>query len=400
MAETNRYSGVAIILHWVIAALILGQIAGGLYMHNLPNDAANKFDLYQLHKSFGITVLILTVIRLAWRIGHTPPPLPAHMAGWEKLVARATHWLFYALLFLTPLAGWAMVSVSPTDIPTRVFGVLPWPHLPISAGDRAAAEEAFKEGHEVLAFAMLGLLALHVGAALKHHFINRDGVLTSMAPASVAQVIGVVGVLATLTLGGVFYLNAPKATPVVADAVLETGPIAADVTGVEWTIDKAASRLYFIAREKGKPFEGEFENFDASILFDPADLTNARIEVLVSTASASTGDDLRDSNLPGAEWFDIKTHPTAHFLSTSITGTGDGAYEARGILAIKEFRKEITLPFTLQTDGDDAIAEGEVEIIRTDFGLGANDDWLDEEDVALEVSLKFVVSAQRSRPRS
>ena len=392
MNGIDRYSSVAVVLHWVIAILIIGQIAGGWYMHRLPNAAAIKFDLYQLHKSFGVTIILLTLARLGWRLGHKPPALPAHMAGWEKFAARATHWLFYVLLIMAPLTGWAMVSASPTDIPTKLFGVVPWPHMPFfeGAADRKAIEDMFKERHEFFAYGILVLLALHVGAALKHHFFNKDAVLVSMAPRTVLQTVGVAGLLGAFLLAGAAYWTAPSpvtaATPAITPDRAETG---------DWIIDKNASRLSFVGREKDKAFRGEFTEFDAVIQFDPDNLAEARIDVTVMTASATTNDELRDSNLPGDQWFDIKDHPTAAFVSTDVVKTDDGEYQARGTLKIKEFEKEIRLPFTLAIEGDKARAEGEVALIRTDFGLGADSGWLDEEGVALEVAVMFEVHADR-----
>jgi cytochrome b561 len=182
-----RYSAVAIALHWMIAVLVLGQLAGGFYMANLPKEqAALKFEIYQWHKSFGITILLLTAARVLWRLTHKPPPLPAAMPHWEKVAARSVHAAFYVLLIVMPLVGWAVVSSSPLapSVQTYLFGIVYWPHLPIfdDVADRAAVSHQFAEAHETLAYVTTGLVALHVGAALKHHFINRDGVLGYMAP--------------------------------------------------------------------------------------------------------------------------------------------------------------------------------------------------------------------------
>ncbi|MBI1392259.1 MAG: cytochrome b [Alphaproteobacteria bacterium] len=184
-AERPGYAGVAIALHWIIAAMILGQIAGGFYMHNLP-DGNQKFELYQLHKSTGITILLLSLVRLGWRLTHPAPPLPGGMPDWQRLLARGTHIGFYALMIGVPLGGWAIVSASPLapSVPTYLFGAIPWPHLPFFDGveDRKATAEAIAEMHELGAFSILGLFALHVAAALKHHFKDKDGVLARMLP--------------------------------------------------------------------------------------------------------------------------------------------------------------------------------------------------------------------------
>lgn len=185
--ERERYTSVAIGLHWLIATLALGQIAGGLYMEGLPDSAdAEKFQLIQLHKSFGITILLLTLARLGWRLTHKPPPLPVAMPGWQKALARGVHVLFYALLIGVPLGGWAMVSASPLaeTVQTYLFGVIPWPHLPFFDGveDRRGLAHDIAELHELGAKTMLALVVLHVGAAMKHWLMDSDGVLESMLP--------------------------------------------------------------------------------------------------------------------------------------------------------------------------------------------------------------------------
>ena len=173
------YSRVAIILHWLMALMIISLIAVGNYMHDL--EGGNKFQLYQLHKSFGITVLILSFLRLFWRLGHKPPALPADMKNWEIWASKLTHWGFYVLMIGTPLMGWVMVSASPFNIPTELFGVVPWPDFPgISRGEKLA--DLFGEVHEIMAKLIVLLVVLHVGAALKHHFIGKDDVLTRMIP--------------------------------------------------------------------------------------------------------------------------------------------------------------------------------------------------------------------------
>ncbi len=185
-ASGDRYTTVAIALHWVIAVMIIMQIIGGLTMTGLPDGSSEKFEFYQLHKSFGLTVLLLSLVRLGWRLTHPAPALPDGMAGWERIAARFTHVAFYALMIGVPLGGWAVVSASPfaDSVPTYIFGVIPWPHLPFFSGveDRGALTEQLAGAHEFFALTIAALLVLHIGAALKHHFISRDGVLARMAP--------------------------------------------------------------------------------------------------------------------------------------------------------------------------------------------------------------------------
>lgn len=174
-----RYSAVAIGLHWLIALAIVALVVIGIIMTGLPDtELARKFLLYQWHKSVGVTVLLLSLVRLGWRLAQRPPPLPGNLKPWERAAARLTHAGFYVLIIVIPLLGWAMVSASPYNIPTVLYGEIPWPHLPVPK----SAFGAFKAGHVWLAFGAVGLLALHVAAALKHHYILRDDVLARMLP--------------------------------------------------------------------------------------------------------------------------------------------------------------------------------------------------------------------------
>ena len=179
----TRYGMVAILLHWVIGLGILTLIGMGLAMTHLALAPMLKFQLYQLHKSIGVTVLLAVLLRILWRLTHRPPPLPA-MPPLEKAAAEGTHRLLYALMLVIPLAGWALVSVSPFNLPTVLYGVVPWPHLPMfpDLADKAPVEAVMKFIHGKLAWALTALILLHAGAALRHHFILRDGVLHRILP--------------------------------------------------------------------------------------------------------------------------------------------------------------------------------------------------------------------------
>lgn len=173
-----RYTPTAIALHWLLAAAILGSAAVGLYMTELK-FSPTQLKLYNWHKWAGMTILALSLLRLLWRLGHRPPPLPAvivrRMPGWQQRAHHATHGLMYLLFFLVPLTGWAYSSAK--GFPIVWFGMLPLPDwVPVS--DPLAA--ALKPLHRLAAYGLLGLVAVHVGAALKHQFIDRDGLLARM----------------------------------------------------------------------------------------------------------------------------------------------------------------------------------------------------------------------------
>ena len=179
-----RYTRVAIAFHWAIAALVLALLGIGLAMTHADLAPMRRFQLYQWHKSVGLTVLVLSLLRLGWRAFHRPPPLPAAMPALERGAAHLAHAVLYALIIAMPLVGWALVSASPFNIPTVLYGVVPWPHLPIVTDlpNKAAVEAGLKLVHASGAWFLIALLVLHAGAALRHHFVLRDDTLRRMLP--------------------------------------------------------------------------------------------------------------------------------------------------------------------------------------------------------------------------
>lgn len=141
-----------------------------------------RFTIYQWHKSFGILVLVLSVFRLFWRLTHKAPALPDGMKNWEVIVAKLTHVGFYVLMIGVPLLGWAMVSASRLPIENQLFYLIPLPDMP-GVPPTDLAEARLKTFHEIGAKLILLLFVLHVGGALKHHFVEKDGTLARMIPA-------------------------------------------------------------------------------------------------------------------------------------------------------------------------------------------------------------------------
>lgn len=182
----DRYSTVAIALHWTIALLIISNIGLAWYFNTLHGEAAAG--PVQLHKSIGITVLLLSVARLTWRLIVPPPSLPAYVPGWERGLAHATHFGFYLIMLGSPLTGWAMSSASPLIhiFPITLYGVVPWPAMGFLTNlphdQMKSAHHLLEASHGLLAKLAYVLIALHVAGALKHQFISRDDVVVRMIP--------------------------------------------------------------------------------------------------------------------------------------------------------------------------------------------------------------------------
>ena len=427
IAPIDRYTRVAILLHWVIALLIILQIGVGFWLADAfeSTDQAARmmaFEQAQIHKSVGLTILGLSLLRLLWRLLNPAPPLPEDMSGFERAAATMSHVGFYALMILMPLSGWAMVSSSVefASIPTVYFGAFEIPHLPMLPGLEAEAKAsvngAAHEAHELLALGALALLALHVAAALKHHFVNGDGVLARMVPgvrprgapsdapkrAYRARVgparIAMALVLTAAAGGAVFGLSKMSALKQTTETAQGGGEASVEMAGMAqaWGVVHSESALTFLTANSGTPVEGAFKSWKALIEFDPDNLEQSEVVVIVDIASAATGDLLYDGSLTEPDWFDAEAHPKGSFVAQKFSrGDGEGAYVAHGSLTLRGVEKPFDLPFQLSIDGDRAEVTGEAVIDRSAFGIGVNAD-PDGAWVPLDVTLKIDVVAKRA----
>ena len=173
--------------------------------------------------------------------------------------------------------------------------------------------------------------------------------------------------------------------------------MSASAEAATWTIDTARSHLGFTGSENGSAFSGRFGKFSGAIVFDTAAPAAGHADVTIETGSATTGDQQKDGALPDSDWFATGKYPQAHFVATTFKATGGGAYEAVGTLTIRGVTKPVTLPFTLAITGDTAKANGTVQLIRTDYGVGQGA-WSTAQYVALQVSVSFDIIAKKTGP--
>lgn len=174
--DRHAYSVLAIALHWLVFALVVGNWLLGPYMADLPLSP-QKLRYFSWHKWIGVTVFLLAVFRLAWRVSYRPPPLPVAMPRWQRHLARASHFALYLLILAIPVSGWLYSSA--TGVPTVYLG---WVQLPDLVGRDKALAEFLKQVHIVLNTTLLAVVVIHVAAALKHHFVDHDEVLVRMLP--------------------------------------------------------------------------------------------------------------------------------------------------------------------------------------------------------------------------
>lgn len=174
-AGALRYAKVAIWLHWLIGLAVLANIGLAMLTEDMPREAHRA--AMGVHKALGIAILALTILRIVWRIGHKPPPLPSGTPAWQRPLSKAVHFLFYLLLILLPLSGWVWMSAA--DRPIDFFGLFQVPGI---VGPNKSLADTMHERHELLGLTMLGLATLHILAALKHQFIDRTGLIGRMNP--------------------------------------------------------------------------------------------------------------------------------------------------------------------------------------------------------------------------
>ena len=173
-----HYTKTAKGLHWLMAVLFFGMLGLGFYMQGLPLSP-DKLKLYSWHKWVGVTVILLALFRIAWRVTHQPPALPSSMPRLMQIAAHAGHHMLYMLMFLIPLSGWLMSSAK--GFQTVWFGILPIPDL---IEKNKLLGDLLQTVHVSLNYLFIAVLIGHIGAALKHHFIDKDDILTRMLPGS------------------------------------------------------------------------------------------------------------------------------------------------------------------------------------------------------------------------
>ncbi|MGE4313424.1 MAG: cytochrome b/b6 domain-containing protein [Pseudobdellovibrionaceae bacterium] len=356
--EKQTYDPVAKTFHWVIALLIIGLLCLGLYMDTLE-FSPSKLQLYDLHKSFGITVLLLISLRLLWRLSRTYPLHLLTHKKWEKVLARLTHVALYICAFAMPLSGWAMSSSS--GYGAHIFGLF---NLPAITPESKDLTGLFKEIHALTAWGLIGLIGLHFAGALKHHMIDKDATLRRMLP-FVKPVI--VAALVIVSLGGQEAQAAPQS----------------------WTVQPWKSSLEFSGVQRGEAFSGSFGKWDAVIAFDADDLEVSSVTATINTEQVSSKIQDVAGYVTGAAWLDAAQYPEATFVSKSFSKTDDTHFTVTGDFTLKGVTKEISFPFTLvEGEENSRVMDAQFPVKRLDYGVGSGD-WVDTAIVGDTVMIKL-----------
>ncbi|MEX0284562.1 MAG: YceI family protein [Paracoccaceae bacterium] len=394
----ETYGLVAQALHWATAALILVLIPMGVIMHNLPDlteaQASAKFELYSLHKTLGMSVLIIAVLRILWTLTQTHPA-PLHPdRRLETLAAKTVHWTLYASIILMPVTGWLHHAALDGFAP--IWGPFPQsvdfvPKSPLWA-------DRFGAAHVTVAI-MLGVsIALHVAGALKHAIIDRDGTLRRMVPGqggpddvpaghsrdgAIAIVLAALAVVAALA--GAAVMTAPMQNDVQTATDSET-PVGG------WQVDPENSRIEITVTQSGTAVQGSFTVWTAAILFDPDAPEAADITVTIDTGSLSLGGVTDRAKSP--EFLDAAMFPQATYTISSATRTGDGQFEAQGDLTLHGVTAPLPLAFDLRIEDDRAFVTGTTQLNRVDYGVGA-EAFPNDSIVAFPVDIRITLQADR-----
>lgn len=365
-----------------MAILIIGMLAVGKYMVGLEESDPLRFSLTQLHKSFGVLILFLAVARLLWRLTHKSPAHPDGAPAWERFAAGVSHWLIYILLFAAPVTGWMLVSVSPLNIDTLLFDQIPWPHLPWlhNAANKAELIHRYEWFHEIATGLLIALLVLHVGAALKHHFVDRDNVLTRMLPmtnpgATRHFVLFSIAV-ALLTSGAVFGYAAlySRAAP---------------------SLNAGSSQVSAVASVMGDETLVEFPESTVELQLLPDNPEQSSLRATVPTAGVQSSNAQVQGALPMAEWFDSANHPNAVFESTRLTALSVNEYEVEGTLMIKGISHTHSFTMTLTENEGTQQASGQFLVDRVAYELGLESQPTTDY-VAGDVQIRFSFDIQTS----
>ncbi|SMO66813.1 cytochrome b/b6 domain-containing protein [Paracoccus laeviglucosivorans] len=396
--DARAYGGVARLFHWSIALLILAAIGLGLYAGNLPRGTQDQlqaiFAAFSVHKTVGVAVLILAVLRILWTLTQTKPkPLHPQRRA-ETFVAEMVHWAMWIGMVIMPLTGWLLHSAAPGG-----FSRILWPlgqRLPMVPEDAHLAER-FAAFHETGWWVLAGLIVLHVAGAIKHTVIDRDGTLNRMAgPAHRApepphsehpllmHLLAAVGALLIWAATAVLATPEPEAAEAPVTEQPATAPVAAQASG--WAVQQGTLGIEVI--QGGNPIQGQFGTWNAQIDYDP-ETQAGRINVGIDIASLSLGS-VSDS-AKGPDFLNAAAHPQANFAADILPPADGGQHIAKGKLTIAGKTVDAELPFDLTVDGANATASGMMKVDRRDFGIGTG--YADESTVGFTVAIKFDLTA-------
>lgn len=399
--QQPHYTRVAQILHWLIAGLIVSQYVLAKLAERAEEQAnlAAQLAILANHKSIGITVLGLVLLRLIWRVTHRPPALPSTMPAWQLRISHLMHWALYALIIALPISGWLMSSAKSYSVSWFNYLLLP----DFVEPNKSLAKQ-LQTLHDLFAEILFVLALLHILAAFKHLLFDKDGVMQRMASKAGLAIL-LVSIIAAVSQLGFPQRKAidDKETPtttLISSEKVNAEPQTKELSTARasdlpyWQIDYAKSHIKFTGDQAGAPFTGEWQRWQAEIQFEHDDLDASRFDVLIDIASVETGDDERDQTIVGDDFFAQERFAQARFLAEQFTAQDKG-FAALANLTMKGITKPTEFTFTVNEEAGQLILTGVAKLDRLAWNIGAGD-WTDTSWVGqtVTVDVKVVASKQ------
>ncbi len=393
--DQTNYGLLAQSFHWLMALLIFWAIALGKIAEEMPSSP-EKVNLFVLHKSAGISVLVLLVLRLLWRFLSPPPSLG--LSPKQEKLAHLGHWGLYGLMLAVPLSGYLLNSAA--GYPFAWFHLISVPVLPISEEFKGIFGNIHVALFYVLAAAVLG----HIAMLFHHKFAHNKVFLPRMLPGQkMASGVVLILVLCALLVYTVLASKVEEKDSAASEEAATAQDIDTPTTerpavktdSPLWQMVAADSELGFIGRYSGEPFDGEFKSFDPKIYFDPQSPEDGVLDVTVNTTSVTTYTSDWDMTLSGGEWFAFSKFSNAYFFSDDIEATANG-FVARGVLTLKGISEPVVVNFEWKALEDDSVNfVGEATLDRRTFNIGSGD-WKDDESVGFNVDVKIDLTLELS----
>jgi len=390
--NSATYSTTAKLFHWMVAALILVQLTLAQLAKWAAQDdnTLERLALLANHKSLGLTVLLLIIVRIGWRLTHRPPALPPHMNRLQRIASHMSHTGLYVLMLAMPLSGLIMSAAS-------AYG-LSWFNMfevPKVLAPNEGLSDAAKNAHELLGYVFIAVIVLHVVAAIYHHLLVKDDILKRMSSrlsiGLFALLVG--GLTLSLTPGSGGQDSALESTQ---DASLTpvTAPrsVKSAASAESWSINHELSFIRFTAEQAGAEFDGEWPQWEANITFSKEPLS-IDINVEIEVNKADTSDEERDTTLMDSDWFDATQFPVARFSLDNATRNDDGSYTGPGLLTIKNKTTPVEFNFTIETNNGMHTLTGASQLDRLTLGVGTGE-WMDTSWVGQFVGVDVRVVAQ------
>jgi cytochrome b561/polyisoprenoid-binding protein YceI len=396
----NSYGRISRLLHWTTALLIVAMIPLGFVAENMahainspgaaPTDAqmAQVITLFSLHKTIGVALFFLALIRLVWMLTQ-PKPVSLHPdRKLETFAAELVHYALYGALVLVPLSGWLHHAAA------TGFAPIWWPFgqtLPFVPQDPALSQ-GFSVLHFLAVWVLIGALALHIAGTVKHHLIDKDSTLMRMARGMAAGQPGahattLLPVLAAVTLWAAVPLGAYAAGLFATGA--QTGPKLEQVAS-DWQVQEGSLNISIL--QMGKTVQGSFADWTAQISYaeDLSAEKNGEVTVTIAIPSLTLGSVTQQAM--GPDYFDATQFATAVFQADLMRR--DAGLVAEGTLTVRDVSVPLNLPFTLTITDGVAQASGSAQVNRLDFGIGKT--VTDAGTLAFDVAIEFALTAARS----